>query len=207
MWATSQATLVNRSFLLQVNPVELYCCCKLWWVMSDDTAVDWQQLKGESEFFCSTLHLTTQILIKRTCSCQNISAHQQVWSASERTDSTESDECQTRSRRGITTVLVLPYVCHCHFSFRFLRHVVHWCKTHSNVVDEVDEKNYQDLDCIWPRLWVMRHSEVKVHSAYSKTHKKINTCERFFFFNMNVFVRLNYRSPFLPQITHLKKGN
>lgn len=141
VWATSQVTHVNRSFSLQVNPVELYCCCKLWWVMSDDTAVDWQQLKGESELFCSTLHLTTQILIKRTCSCQNISAHQQVWSASERTDSMESDECQTRSRRGITTVLVSPYVCHCHFSFRFLRHVVHWCKTHSNVVDEVEEKN------------------------------------------------------------------
>lgn len=104
VWAISQVTHVNRSFSLQVNPVELYCCCKLWWVMSDDTAVDWQRLKGESELFCSTLHLTTQILIKRTCSCQNISAHQQVWSSSERTDSMESDECQTRSRRGITTV-------------------------------------------------------------------------------------------------------
>ncbi len=128
VWEISQVTHVNRIFSLQVNPVELYCCCKLWWVMSDDTAVDWQRLNSESELFCYTLHLTTQILIKRTCSCQNISAHQQVWLSQKEPIRWNLTNAK-RSRRGITTVILLTYVCHCHFSLVFLRHVVPWCKT------------------------------------------------------------------------------
>lgn len=35
--------------------------------MSDDTAGDWQLIKAESELFCSTFQLPTQILIKWIC--------------------------------------------------------------------------------------------------------------------------------------------
>lgn len=141
--------------------------------MSDDTAEDWQPLKGESELFCSMLHLPTQILIKRICTLPEYLG-------------TSTGLIGLRKNR-FGGIWRMPntlkkgnykqfYIYHMSVIavFLFLRNVVHWCKT-------------LQQSCWWNRwkelrsglrmtsLWVMRDSEFRDDS-----HNTRNKCEHFF---------------------------
>lgn len=96
--------------------------------MSDETAVDWQQLKGESELLCSMLHLPTQILIKWICTLPEYlgTSSGLIGLGKNRFD---------RIRRMPNTLkkgnYKQFYIYHMSVIavFLFLRNVVHWCKT------------------------------------------------------------------------------